>query len=156
MDPVERWWGGKGESGGRGFMDPGRVPVFGGPAVTEPALEALNIDFDIGAATSGGAQVPDINLDAGGAQVPDINLDAGAPSSAGSAPAGLDFDLGLGGGKPAGGAAIAAPAPPAAASAAQPPPRIGFDLPPGGKPPPTPAAAPPPAPPPPPAATHFL
>src|SRR5258708_28258265 len=113
MDPVERWWGGKGESGGRGFMDNGQVRVFGGPAVPEPALEALDIDFDIGAATSGGAQMPDINLDAGGAQVPDINLDAGAPSSAGSAPAGLDFDLGLGGDKPTGGTTIAATSRPA-------------------------------------------
>src|SRR2546428_6375387 len=131
-------------------MDPAQVPAFGGPAVTEPALEALNIDFDIGAAT-GGAQVPDIDLDAGsatggGAQVPDINLDAGAPSSAGSAPAGLDFDLGLGGDKPAGGATIAEPAQPAAAPAAQPALRIDFHLPMGDKPAQTPAPAPLPAP----------
>src|SRR2546428_9687635 len=111
-------------------MDPAQVPAFGGPAVTEPALEALNIDFDIGAAT-GGAQVPDIDLDAGsatggGAQVPDINLDAGAPSSAGSAPAGGDFGLRLGGGKPAGRTPVAGPPPPAGAPAAEPAPHVAF------------------------------
>src|SRR2546428_12712123 len=131
-------------------MDPAQVPAFGCPAVTEAALEALNIDFGIGAAT-GGAQVPDIDLDAGsatggGAQVPDINLDAGAPSSAGSAPAGLDFDLGLGGDKPAGGATNAGPAPPAAGPGAQAPPHLRFRFSPGGQTPPSPAPPPPPGP----------
>src|SRR6266568_1746311 len=162
IDPTNPLYGGKPQSAGQGFMDTAQVPAFGGPAVTEPALEALNIDFDIGAAAGGGAQVPDIDLDAGtagggvqvpdidldagtaggGAQVPDINLDAGAPSSAGSAPAGLDFDLGLGGDKPAGGTTIAAPAQPAAASAAEPALSIDFDLPMGDKPAEAPAAAP--------------
>ena len=146
IDPTNPLYGGKPQSAGQGFMDTAQVPAFGGPAVTEPALEALNIDFDIGAAAGGGAQVPDIDLDAGtaggGAQVPDINLDAGAPSSAGSAPAGLDFDLGLGGDKPAGGTTIAAPAQPAAASAAEPALGIDFDLPMGDKPAEAPAAAP--------------
>ncbi|HYT85162.1 MAG TPA: FimV/HubP family polar landmark protein, partial [Burkholderiales bacterium] len=151
IDPTNPLYGGKPQSAGQGFMDTAQVPAFGGPAVTEPALEALNIDFDIGAAAGGGAQVPDIDLDAGtagdGAQVPDINLDAGAPSSAGSAPAGLDFDLGLGGDKPAGGTATAAPAQPAAASAAESALSIDFDLPMGDKPAEAPAAAPPAAPP---------
>jgi len=146
IDPTNPLYGGKPQSAGQGFMDTAQVPAFGGPAVTEPALEALNIDFDIGAAAGGGAQVPDIDLDAGtaggGAQVPDINLDAGAPSSAGSAPAGLDFDLGLGGDKPAGGTTIAPPAQPAAASAAEPALSIDFDLPMGDKPAEAPAAAP--------------
>ncbi len=150
IDPTNPLYGGKPQSAGQGFMDTAQVPAFGGPAVTEPALEALNIDFDIGAAAGGGAQVPDIDLDAGtagdGAQVPDINLDAGAPSSAGSAPAGLDFDLGLGGDKPAGGTATAAPAQPAAASAAESALSIDFDLPMGDKPAEAPAAAPPAAP----------
>ena len=150
IDPTNPLYGGKPQSAGQGFMDTAQVPAFGGPAVTEPALEALNIDFDIGAAAGGGAQVPDIDLDAGtagdGAQVPDINLDAGAPSSAGSAPAGLDFDLGLGGDKPAGGMATAAPAQPAAASAAESALSIDFDLPMGDKPAEAPAAAPPAAP----------
>src|SRR6266545_1547028 len=150
IDPTNPLYGGKPQSAGQGFMDTAQVPAFGGPAVTEPALEALNIDFDIGAAAGGGAQVPDIDLDAGtagdGAQVPDIDLDAGAPSSAGSAPAGLDFDLGLGGDKPAGGTATAAPAQPAAASAAESALSIDFDLPMGDKPAEAPAAAPPAAP----------
>src|SRR6266540_2937054 len=64
-----------------------------------------------------------------------------------STPAGLDFDLGLGGDKPAGGTATAAPAQPAAASAAESALSIDFDLPMGDKPAEAPAAAPPAAPP---------
>jgi len=54
---------------------------------TEPSLEPaapLNIDFDIGTATTGGP-----------APLPDLDLGLGSASSTQSA-AGLDFDLGLG------------------------------------------------------------
>ncbi|HEX4797662.1 MAG TPA: FimV/HubP family polar landmark protein [Burkholderiales bacterium] len=144
IDPTNALYGGKPQSTTQSFMDTAQVPAFGGPAVTEPALEPLNIDFDIGGASGSGAQLPDINLDAGaatgsGPQVPDINLDA---PSAESAPAGLDFDLGLGGDKPAGGTTTAATTRTAAAPAAEPALSIDFDLP-GDKPAEAPAAAPP-------------
>jgi pilus assembly protein FimV len=116
IDPTNPLYGGKAQSAGQSFTDTAQVAAFGGPAVTEPALEALNIDFDIGAAGDA-------------AQVPDINLDAGAPASAGSAPAGLDFDLGLGGDKSAAGATVAAAAPAAETALS-----IDFDLPMGDKP----------------------
>jgi pilus assembly protein FimV len=134
IDPTNPLYGGKPRSAAQSFMDTAQVPAVGGPAVTEPALEALNVDFDIGAATGGGTQVPD------------INLDAGAPSSADAAPVGLDFDLGLGGDKPAGGTTIAAMVQPAAAPAAESALSIDFDLPMGDKPAQAPAVASPAAP----------
>jgi pilus assembly protein FimV len=97
-------------------------PLYGGkpsvgmattrmPAVAVPDTDTtqqggpVNIDFDIGGATS---TTPP----------PDINLDAGTPSQAGAAPAGLDFDLGLGGDKLAQESPVAAiPEAPAAPAA---------------------------------------
>src|SRR5206468_5414192 len=87
---------------------------------TQPTLEPavpLNIDFDIGAATSGGS-----------APLPDLDLGVGSASSAESA-AGLDFDLGLGGDKSAAVGTAAASAIPSAE-----PLSIDFDLPMGDKP----------------------
>ena len=87
---------------------------------TEPPLEPaapLNIDFDIGAATSGGS-----------APLPDLDLGVGSAPSAESS-AGLDFDLGLGGDKSAAvGAAAGASAVPSSE-----PLSIDFDLPVGEK-----------------------
>jgi len=134
IDPANPLYGGKPQAASRNFTDTAQVSAFGGPAITEPALQAggpLNLDFDIGAATGGGAQAPD------------INLDAGTPSSAESA--GLDFDLGLGGDKH-GETTIAAMAQPAAAPAAEPALSIDFDFPMGDKPAQAPAVASPAAP----------
>jgi pilus assembly protein FimV len=138
IDPTNPLYGGKPQAATKGFADTAQFPAFGGPVITEPVLEAeapLNIDFDIGAATGGGPT-----------PVPDINLDAGSSSSAESASAGLDFDLGLGGDKPAGGAMIAAAPLSAAAPAAEPALSIDFDLPLGDRPVQAQAVAPPDAP----------
>jgi pilus assembly protein FimV len=132
IDPANPLYGGKPQAASRNFTDTAQVSAFGGPTITEPALQAggpLDLDFDIGAATGGGAQVPD------------INLDAGTPSSA---DAGLDFDLGLGGDKH-GETTIAAMAQ-SAAPAPEPALSIDFDLPMGDKPAQAPAVAPPEAP----------
>ena len=87
---------------------------------TQPPPEPgapLNIDFDIGAATSGGA-----------APLPDLDLGLGSAPS--ESAAGLDFDLGLGGDKSAAvGTAAAASAIPSSE-----PLSIDFDLPMGEKP----------------------
>src|SRR5947208_15966608 len=95
-----------------------QLPAFS--TSTQPPLEPaapLNIDFDIGAATSGGS-----------APLPDLDLGVGSAPSAESA-AGLDFDLGLGGDKSAAvGTAAGASAIPSSE-----PLSIDFDLPVGEK-----------------------
>jgi pilus assembly protein FimV len=94
-----------------------QMPAFS--TSTQPPLEpaaALNIDFDIGAATSGGS-----------APLPDLDLGAGSAPS--ESAAGLDFDLGLGGDRSAVGTAAAASAIPSSE-----PISIDFDLPVGEKP----------------------
>jgi pilus assembly protein FimV len=80
---------------------------------TQQVAAAPNLDFDIGG-------VPSM------APPPDFNLDAGAPAQADAAPSGLDFDLGLGGQKPA---EAAAPAPVETAPAADAGLSIDFNLP---------------------------
>src|SRR5262249_61777104 len=82
-----------------GFNETAQMAAFNPPTTSGPTIghEApLNIDFDIGASTQ-----------AGPGPLPDLDL--GAPSSPSAAPAGLDFDLGLGGDQ----TAIPARAPPA-------------------------------------------
>src|SRR5438552_3909108 len=94
-----------------------QMPAFS--TSTQPPLEPaapLNIDFDIGAATSGGS-----------APLPDLDLGAGSAPS--ESAAGLDFDLGLGGDRSAIGTAAAASATPSSE-----PISIDFDLPVGEKP----------------------
>jgi pilus assembly protein FimV len=105
------------------------MPAFNPPTTAAPSLETeapLNIDFDIGAATTSGA-----------APLPDLDLGVASTPSAAPA-AGLDFDLGLGGDRTGGALASAAPA----SAAAEPPLTIDFDLPVGDKPGEAPAAAP--------------
>jgi len=129
IDPANALYGGKPGNAPQRFNETAQMPAFSAstghmPAFstsTQPPLEPaapLNIDFDIGAATSGGP-----------APLPDLDLGLGSASSAESA-AGLDFDLGLGGDKSAAvGTAAAASAIPAAE-----PISIDFDLPIGDKP----------------------
>jgi pilus assembly protein FimV len=126
IDPGNALYGGKPAASSQlpqGFIETSQMPAFN-PPTTAPALESappLNIDFDIGTSTSGGA-----------APLPDLDLGLGsAPSSA--PPAGLDFDLGLGADKSSG-ASPAAQAPEPALS-------IDFDLPVGDKTAQSPAAA---------------
>lgn len=85
--------------------------------------EPLNIDFDIGAPTSGS-----------GAAQPDFNLDAGSPLSSESAPARLDFDLGLGADKTSIEGAMGEISTPETGSASEPSLSIDFDLPMGDTP----------------------
>jgi pilus assembly protein FimV len=138
IDPTKALYGGK--PGGSftaapsqlppGFNETAQMPAFNPPTTAAPAMDSeapLNIDFDIGTATTAGAALPDLDLGI-----------ASAPS-AGPA-AGLDFDLGLGGDK-TGGGALAGAAP--ASAAAEPPLSIDFDLPMGDKPAQAASAAPP-------------
>jgi pilus assembly protein FimV len=129
IDPANPLYGGKPGNAPHRFNETAQMPAFSTgtttqmPAFstsTQPSLEPaapLNIDFDIGAATSGGS-----------APLPDLDLGVGSASSAESA-AGLDFDLGLGGDKSAAFGTAAASAVPAAE-----PLSIDFDLPMGDKP----------------------
>jgi pilus assembly protein FimV len=120
IDPANALYGGKPGNVPQGFInETAQMPALSTStqATLEPAAP-LNIDFDIGAATSGGP-----------APLPDLDLGVGSASSAESA-AGLDFDLGLGGDKSAtAGTAAAASAIPAAE-----PLSIDFDLPMGDTP----------------------
>jgi pilus assembly protein FimV len=151
IDPANALYGGKPGNAPQGFNETTQMPAFGTsttqipafatntaqmPAFstnTQPTLEPaapLNIDFDIGASTSGGS-----------APLPDLDLGVGSASSADSA-AGLDFDLGLGGDKSAAVGTVAGSAVRAAAPVAAEPLSIDFDLPMGDKPAhPTPAYA---------------
>jgi len=137
IDPANALYGGNPGNAPQRFNETAQMPAFSASAAHMPALSTstqpplepaapLNIDFDIGAATSGGPT-----------PLPDLDLGLGSASSAESA-AGLDFDLGLGGDKSAAvGTAAAASAIPAAE-----PISIDFDLPIGDKPGyPTPADA---------------
>jgi len=129
IDPANALYGGKPGNAPQRFNETAQMPAFSASAAHMPAFSTstqpppepaapLNIDFDIGAATSGGP-----------APLPDLDLGLGSASSAESA-AGLDFDLGLGGDKSAAvGTAAAASAIPAAE-----PISIDFDLPIGDKP----------------------
>ncbi len=129
IDPSNALYGGKPGNVPQGFNETAQMPAFSTNSMTQmpafststqPPLEPaapLNIDFDIGAATSGGS-----------APLPDLDLGVG--SAAAESGAGLDFDLGLGAGKSAAaGTAAAAIAVPAAE-----PLSIDFDLPMGDKP----------------------
>ncbi len=131
IDPSNALYGGKpGNAPPHRFNETAQMPAFSTNTATQmpafststrPPLEPaapLNIDFDIGAATSGGA-----------APLPDLDLGVGSAPSAESA-AGLDFDLGLGGDKSA---AVGTAAAASAISAAEPL-SIDFDLPVGDKP----------------------
>jgi len=130
IDPANALYGGKPGNAPHRFNETAQMPAFSTntttrmPAFstsTQPSLEPaapLNIDFDVGAATSGGS-----------APLPDLDLGVGSASSAESA-AGLDFDLGLGGDKSAAvGTAAATSAIPSSE-----PLSIDFDLPVGDKP----------------------
>jgi pilus assembly protein FimV len=108
-----------------GFNETAQMPAFNPPTTAAPALGPetevpLNIDFDIGTATTGSTPLPDL----------DLGIASAAPAQSAG---GLDFDLGIGGDK---GAGAAAPAPVAAAApaAAEAPLSIDFDLPMGDKP----------------------
>jgi pilus assembly protein FimV len=133
IDPTNPLYGGKPGPTAQVFSETAQFAAFRAPEAgpTTEAETPLNIDFDIGATTSGPAAVPDFNLDSGG-------------SSAESAPAGLDFDLGLGTPKLGAGIGEPAPAEPALSETAI---SIDFDLPMGDKPgqfaAPLPPAAPP-------------
>ena len=129
IDPANALYGGNPGNAPQRFNETAQMPAFSTstahmPAFstsTQPTLEPaapLNIDFDIGAATSGGL-----------APLPDLDLGVGSASSAESA-AGLDFDLGLGGDKSV---AIGTTAAASAIPAAEPL-SIDFDLPMGDKP----------------------
>jgi pilus assembly protein FimV len=124
IDPTNTLYGGKPSAAGARNVA-AAVP----DSETTQQAAPVNLDFDIGAATSTNP-------------APDINLDAGTPSQAGAAPAGLDFDLGLGGDKPANEAPaiLEAPAAPAADTGLM---SIDFNLP-SSEPPaqPVPEAAP--------------
>jgi len=128
IDPANALYGGRPGNPALRFNETTQMPAFSTstaqvPAFstgTQPTLEPaapLNIDFDIGAATSGGS-----------APLPDLDLGVGSASSAESA-AGLDFDLGLGGDKSAAAGSAAARSIPASE-----PLSIDFDLPMGDKP----------------------
>ena len=114
IDPTNTLYGGKPSAG----MTTTRMAAVAAPDTdTTQQAGPVNIDFDIGGVTS---TTPP----------PDINLDAGTPSQAGAAPAGLDFDLGLGGDKLAQESPIAAiPAAPAAPAADSGLMSIDFNLP---------------------------
>src|SRR5438552_2520375 len=130
IDPSNALYGGKlGNASPHRFNETAQMPAFSANTATQmppfststqPPLEPaapLNIDFDIGAATSGGS-----------APLPDLDLGVGSAPSAESA-AGLDFDLGLGGDKSAAvGTAAGASAIPSSE-----PLSIDFDLPVGEK-----------------------
>jgi pilus assembly protein FimV len=102
IDPTNTLYGGKPSAG----MATTRMAAVAAAPDTDTTQQGgpVNIDFDIGGVT--GTTPP-----------PDINLDAGTPSQAGSGPAGLDFDLGLGGDKLAQESPTAAIAPAPAAPA---------------------------------------
>ena len=132
IDPSNALYGGKlGNASPHRFNETAQMPAFSTntatqmPAFstsTQPPLEPaapLNIDFDIGAATSGGS-----------APLPDLDLGVGSAASAESA-VGLDFDLGLGGDKSA---AVGTAAGAASAIPSSEPLSIDFDLPVGEKP----------------------
>jgi pilus assembly protein FimV len=130
IDPANALYGGKPGTAPHRFNETAQMPAFGTstaqmPAFstsTEPSLEdaaPLNIDFDIGASTSGGA-----------APLPDLDLGIGSASAAESA-AGLDFDLGLGADKTA---TVGAPVAASAVPPSEPALSIDFDLPMGDKP----------------------
>jgi len=132
IDPSNALYGGKlGNASPHRFNETAQMPAFSTntatqmPAFstsTQPPLEPaapLNIDFDIGAATSGGS-----------APLPDLDLGVGSAASAESA-AGLDFDLGLGGDRSA---AVGTAAGAASAIPSSEPLSIDFDLPVGEKP----------------------
>jgi pilus assembly protein FimV len=124
IDPGNPLYGGKPGSAApaagasqlpAGFNETAQMAAFNPPTTSAPVLESdtpLNIDFDIGASTQ-----------AGPAPLPDLDL--GVASSPSSAPAGLDFDLGLGGDRAAS---------TAAAPAAEPALSIDFNLPMGEQP----------------------
>jgi len=130
IDPSNALYGGKaGNAPPHRFNETAQMPAFSTNTATQmPAFSTstqpppepgapLNIDFDIGAATSGGA-----------APLPDLDLGLGSAPS--ESAAGLDFDLGLGGDKSAAvGTAAAASAIPSSE-----PLSIDFDLPMGEKP----------------------
>jgi pilus assembly protein FimV len=119
IDPTNPLYGGKPGPTAKVFSETAQFAAFRAPQ-PEPATQAespLNIDFDIGTATSAPAMAPDFNLDAGG-------------SSAESEPAGLDFDLGLGTSKVGSGFGEPALGEPAASDTAI---SIDFDLPMGDK-----------------------
>ncbi len=120
IDPTNPLYGGKPGPTAQVFSETAQFAAFRAPqpAPTTQPEAPLNIDFDIGTATSAPAMAPDFNLDAGG-------------SSAESEPAGLDFDLGLGTSKVASGFGEPAPGEPAASDTAI---SIDFDLPMGDKP----------------------
>jgi len=120
IDPTNTLYGGKPGPTAQVFSETAQFAAFRA-SQPEPATQAesrLNIDFDIGTATSAPAMAPDFNLDAGG-------------SSSDSEPAGLDFDLGLGTSKVGSGFGEPAPGEPAASDTAI---SIDFDLPMGDKP----------------------
>lgn len=101
IDPTNALYGGKPSAAASTRTAAAAAP----DTDTTQQAGPVNIDFDIGGITS---TTPP----------PDINLDAGTPSQAGASPAGLDFDLGLGGDKLAQESPIAAiPAAPAASAA---------------------------------------
>lgn len=120
IDPTNPLYGGKPGPTAQVFSETAQFAAFRAPQ-PEPTTQAeapLNIDFDIGTATSAPAMAPDFNLDAGG-------------SSAESEPAGLDFDLGMGTSKLGAGVGEPASREPALADSAI---SIDFDLPMGDKP----------------------
>jgi pilus assembly protein FimV len=123
IDPTNALYGGKQSNAPLGINETAQMPAFS--TNTEPTLEPaapLNIDFDIGTATTGGP-----------APLPDLDLGIGSASSSQSA-AGLDFDLGLGADKSAAFGGAAASAILAAPPAPEPALSIDFDLPMGDKP----------------------
>jgi pilus assembly protein FimV len=141
IDPSNALYGGKpGNAPTHRFNETAQMPAFSANAATQmpafstntttqmPAFSTstqppsesaapLNIDFDIGAATSGGA-----------APLPDLDLGVGSAPS--QSAAGLDFDLGLGGDKSAAAGSAAAPS----AIPSSEPLSIDFDLPVGERP----------------------
>src|SRR5438445_9565939 len=131
IDPANALYGGKPGNAPHRFNETAQMPAFSTNTATQmPAFSTstqrplepaapLNIDFDIGAATSGGS-----------APLPDLDLGVGSAASAESA-AGLDFDLGLGGDKSA---AVGTAAGAASAIPSSEPLSIDFDLPVGEKP----------------------
>jgi len=129
IDPANALYGGNPGNAPQRFNETAQMPAFSTSTAHMPAFSTstqptpepaapLNIDFDIGAATSGGL-----------APLPDLDLGVGSASSAESA-AGLDFDLGLGGDKSV---AIGTTAAASAIPAAEPL-SIDFDLPMGDRP----------------------
>src|SRR5258706_6454304 len=82
IDPTNALYGGKQSSAPLGINETGQMPAFS--MNTQPTLEPaapLNIDFDIGTATTGGP-----------APLPDLDLGIGSASSSQSV-AGLAFSL---------------------------------------------------------------